>query len=145
MAQRQRGQGRFAGLEKVKLYQLDHGDQPALLVQGVACTLFDDENAALAIDAGKHLVPWFASEGVLVDRFDVRLLLDDPPSSVGRSKGSQRRHLSDGSSDADDDDDEGAELLDMERYADLDYSKEHELENPLAAALRSANGKPKRS
>ena len=61
--------GRFAGCSD--------GDGDSFLVLGLPCTLFPgDSESAQAIHNEQHLLGWSADSSALVDRFDVRLLLD---------------------------------------------------------------------
>lgn len=45
----------------------NHQDQE-ILVFGYAAKLFRDDEKALDIDKGKHLVPWMEQENCLIDR-----------------------------------------------------------------------------
>lgn len=42
--------------------------QEELLVFGYACKLFRDDDRALYIDSGKHLIPWMADDALKIDR-----------------------------------------------------------------------------
>ncbi|KAK7078476.1 hypothetical protein SK128_017012 [Halocaridina rubra] len=48
-----------------------------LLVFGYSCKLFRDDEKALYLDKGKHLIIWMGDNGLMVDRFDVRGALYD--------------------------------------------------------------------
>jgi hypothetical protein len=119
MASRRRGRstGPFAGLSSQPGSGVDlHA--PNYSVLGIPAIVFRDDDAAAHIDSEEHLLPWFGDKTLLVDRYDGRLLLDDLDTHTRSQSGPRRA--------ARDDVDE--ELLDEERYRDLDYDREHELE-----------------
>ncbi|CAG0881621.1 unnamed protein product [Darwinula stevensoni] len=75
------GKGKRAEKEEV---------EEELLVFGYACKLFRDDEKALHIDQGKHLIPWMGDETLKIDRYDVRAPLWDlksweaPPGGYDR-------------------------------------------------------------
>lgn len=48
-----------------------------LLMFGYQCNIFRDDEKALFIDQGKHLIPWNGDEAIMIDRYDVRAYLSD--------------------------------------------------------------------
>lgn len=111
----------FAGVDN--LLQRSDGFGTGLSVFGISATLHADDQTASYYEEGKHLLPWFGQEDIMVDRYDVRLLVDDPHSFDRLTPNTYK-----GASSIPDDVDEGE--LQYERYQDLDYSQEHLLTNP---------------
>ncbi|DBB12023.1 TPA: hypothetical protein ACH3X3_006138 [Trebouxia sp. C0006] len=79
-------------------------------VYGQSCTLFCDSDLAASLDTGRHLQAWLGDSTILVDRYDVRLLLHD---GAQISKALHRRDLRGQEADTTQED------LEFERYRDL--------------------------
>ncbi|XP_063833300.1 protein suppressor of white apricot-like [Ostrinia nubilalis] len=58
-----------------------------LFVFGYSCKLFRDNEKALHIDQGKHLIPWMGDETLKIDRYDARGALHDLSSHEAPSGG----------------------------------------------------------
>ena len=100
----------FAG---VRTSSPDEADRPDLscCAYGRACRLFCDNDLAATLDAEQHLQPWLDNEDLMVDRYDVRLLLHD----TAQINKSLHRRSSPSQTDSSNDEAE----LDFERYRDL--------------------------
>ncbi|KAI8576202.1 hypothetical protein K450DRAFT_258085 [Umbelopsis ramanniana AG] len=103
----------YRNRRKRKAKDREREPEQELLIFGYEARLFTDDEAAKRIDDGKHLIPWqgIKDNPILVDRFDARNLLDDL-NGLKLNKAS--------STDSEDED----EVLDAERYADLDSDEE---------------------
>lgn len=53
---------------KVKEKDRPTDDKEELFVFGYACKLFRDDERALYIDKGSHLIPWMGDDKLLIDR-----------------------------------------------------------------------------
>lgn len=104
---------RFAGLDP------GGDDVISLFVLGLSVNLYPgDSETAKAIHDERHMQPWPGDNSLLVDRWDVRLLLDDLrpfEEDVDPSKEEAGQELK-------------AEL-DMERFRDLQEAQRHEEES----------------
>lgn len=52
-------------IEGVPLRPEKHQD---ILIFGYHCKLFRDDNRAMAIDSGDHLIPWMGDQSLKIDR-----------------------------------------------------------------------------
>lgn len=60
--------GTESGILRKKVVKDKHED---LLVFGYACKLFRDDEKALYIDQGKHLIPWMGNDDLKIDRLEI--------------------------------------------------------------------------
>ena len=44
-------------------------DLSSLLVFGYACKLFRDDDKAVSLEAGSHLIPWNGDSSIKIDRY----------------------------------------------------------------------------
>lgn len=58
--------GTETGILRKTLVKDKHED---LFVFGYACKLFREDEKALYIDQGKHLIPWMGNDSLKIDRF----------------------------------------------------------------------------
>lgn len=90
-------------------------EKALIVVVGYECKLFRDDDTAAAVNSGKFLVPWMGDEGLMIDRYDVRALLDDRKlfkKSKAKQKLPTKEEL------------EEEAALDYERYFDLEHYEE---------------------
>ncbi|XP_018577748.1 splicing factor, suppressor of white-apricot homolog [Anoplophora glabripennis] len=93
-----------------------------LLVFGYSCKLFRDDEKALYIDQGKHLIPWMGDETLKIDRYDCRGALSDLTKYEASREGFDAMRwlgLSDKERQLE-------ELCDKERYYSLEINEEEE-------------------
>ena len=98
----------FAGVRNASTNALDESDL-SCCCYGRGCILFSDDELAASLHAEQHLQPWLDHPRVMVDRYDVRLLLHD---NAQISKATHRRSRSPRT-------DSEEEEVDYERYRDL--------------------------
>lgn len=53
---------------RVKGKEKTTDEKEELFVFGYACKLFRDDERALSIDKGSHLIPWMGDDKLLIDR-----------------------------------------------------------------------------
>ena len=100
----------FAGVRTSSADEADRSDL-SCCAYGQACRLFSDDDLAATLEAEQHLQPWLNNESVMVDRYDVRLLLHDA-ALINKSPHRRSSPSQTGSSN------DEAEL-EFERYRDL--------------------------
>ncbi|XP_066144219.1 splicing factor, suppressor of white-apricot homolog isoform X1 [Euwallacea fornicatus] len=93
-----------------------------LLVFGYSCKIFRDDEKALYIDKGKHLIPWMGNESLKIDRYDGRGTLSDLKMFEASREGYDTLRwlgLSESQNKLE-------ELCDKERYYSLEINEEEE-------------------
>nr|CAD7410507.1 unnamed protein product [Timema cristinae] len=94
-------------------------EEHELLVFGYSCKLFRDDEKALFIDQGKHLIPWMGNNALKIDRYDGRGALYDLQMFEAQSDSSSWLALSDSERHIE-------QLCDEERYRALSHNEEEE-------------------
>ncbi|CAG2059523.1 unnamed protein product [Timema podura] len=94
-------------------------EEHELLVFGYSCKLFRDDEKALFIDQGKHLIPWMGNNALKIDRYDGRGALFDLHMFEAQSDSSSWLALSDSERHIE-------QLCDEERYRALSHNEEEE-------------------
>jgi hypothetical protein len=97
-------------------------DDDELLVFGYSCKLFRDDEKALFIDQGKHLIPWMGDDSLKIDRYDGRGALYDLKQYEAVPGGHDANRWV-GLSDAER---HVEQLCDEERYRALHHNEEEE-------------------
>lgn len=91
-------------------------EKAALVVVGYESKMFRDPETAAAVNEGKFLVPWMGDKTLMIDRYDVRLLLDDR-KLFKKVKGGKTRVMTKEEA-------EEEAQCDYERYYDLEHHEE---------------------
>ncbi|KAL1502721.1 hypothetical protein ABEB36_007825 [Hypothenemus hampei] len=93
-----------------------------LLVFGYSCKIFRDDEKALYVDQGKHLIPWMGDESLKIDRYDGRGALSDLKKyEASREDYDTLRWMGLSESEK-----KLEELCDSERYYSLEINEEEE-------------------
>ncbi|CAI6345373.1 unnamed protein product [Macrosiphum euphorbiae] len=95
-------------------------EKQTLLVFGYSCKLFKDDEKALFIDQGKHLIPWMGDDALKIDRYDCRGALSDLKSVEALPFGQSRWEGLTA------DEKKIEQLCDEERYKSLNDKSEEE-------------------
>ncbi|XP_025206974.1 protein suppressor of white apricot [Melanaphis sacchari] len=95
-------------------------EKQTLLVFGYSCKLFKDDEKALFIDQGKHLIPWMGDDTLKIDRYDCRGALSDLQSVEALPFGQSRWEGLTA------DEKKIEQLCDEERYKSLNDKSEEE-------------------
>ncbi|XP_060534171.1 splicing factor, suppressor of white-apricot homolog [Cylas formicarius] len=93
-----------------------------LLVFGYACKLFRDDEKALYIDQGKHLIPWMGDDALKIDRYDCRGAL----SALKQYEASREGYDATRWLGLNESERKLEELCDQERYYSLQINEEEE-------------------
>lgn len=101
-----------------------------LEVEGRHALLFDDDSTASFVNSREALVPWNYDASLLIDRYDVRHLLDRIPPRPANS--TRRQRLLDDACDA-----VSLAELDGERFRDLPPPGDAEREEFDSGELRN--------
>mmetsp|Transcript_21179 Transcript_21179/g.35016 ORF Transcript_21179/g.35016 Transcript_21179/m.35016 type:complete len:152 (-) Transcript_21179:2643-3098(-) len=98
----------------------EEDENQGLSVFGYSCRIFRDDETARMIDEEKHLIPWYGQSDLLVDRFDVRGLLENRDLFKKRKIAYQptAKEI------------EEEANLDQERYADIEPVIESTVDDP---------------
>ncbi|XP_050311906.1 protein suppressor of white apricot [Anthonomus grandis grandis] len=104
-----------------------------LLVFGYSCKIFRDNEKALYIDQGKHLIPWMGQDSLKIDRYDCRGALSDLKQYEASREGYDTlRWMGLNESEK-----KLEELCDAERYYSLEINEEEEEMYKEEAAKRN--------
>lgn len=110
-----RGETKRKRLEREKEEE-EEKELALLAVVGYGSKLFRDDETSKAVNDGKFLVPWMGDAKLMIDRYDVRALLDDrklfKKLKNRAARGSSKGEL------------EEEAALDYERYYDLEHYEE---------------------
>ena len=98
-----KGRNEFAGVR-------GQGAVTEFTVYGLECDIHEDIDSAQYFNLGQHLLQLREQPLVKVDRYDVRLLLDDTTASSEPEPGTEAEEFT-------------AEELDHERFSDLQLSE----------------------
>ncbi|CAI5532145.1 unnamed protein product [Closterium sp. Naga37s-1] len=100
-----------------------------LSLVGRPCLIHEDDDVSADVAGGGGLLPWKGEDSLMIDRFDVRHLLDDL-KTIRRKKGG--RGGGRGGGDAGEGGEE--EEMERERYVELDMIEKEERRKAAAAA-----------
>ena len=113
-------------------------EKAALVVVGYESKMFRDPETAAAVNEGKFLVPWMGDKSLMIDRYDVRLLLDDRKEfKKVKEKGKGKTRSAMSKEEA-----EEEAQCDYERYYDLEHYEEDVEKGNVSHLLTSSNPTP---